>query len=123
MIGRAIGKRAQAPQKIELVLAELGDPGEGLGPGQYRKQGQKQDLLQRVNHLDQLPRIAQILEMIQENNALNESALVRVHLCNLPIESIENSQIQHTRQLSRTNSPDCPGHTTFRDVTCSSSLL
>jgi Ala-tRNA(Pro) deacylase len=54
-------------------------------------------------------RIAQSLEMIQKNNALNERAVVCVHPGNLPVDSIGNPQIQHSRQLSRINSPDYPG--------------
>jgi CRP-like cAMP-binding protein len=94
MIGRGIRKGPEAPQKIELVFAELRDGGEGLGPGEDRKQGQQQDLVQRINHLAELPRVRQIRKMIQKNDALQYRFFAHHHHRNLPIESIGDSQIQ-----------------------------
>jgi len=51
----------------------------------------------RTDHIDQLPRTAQSLEMIQKNNGLKERPAVCIHLGNLPIGSIGNSQLQHSR--------------------------
>jgi hypothetical protein len=70
MIGRCVRKRPEAPQEIELAVPELGNRGEGLGPGQNREQAEQQDLVQRIDHLAELPRVSQIRKMIQKNNAL-----------------------------------------------------
>ena len=70
MIGRSVRKGPKALQKIELVFSELRNCGEGFGPSQNRRQGKQQDLIQRVDYLDELPWIRQIREMIQKNNAL-----------------------------------------------------
>jgi hypothetical protein len=72
MVSRSIGKGPEARQKIELVLPELCDCGERLGPGQHRQQGQQQDLAERVDYLAELPWVLQIREMIQKNNTLQE---------------------------------------------------
>jgi len=67
----------------------------------------------RIDQLDQLPRIAQSLEMIQKNNTFNQRPVICIHFGNLPIESIRDSQIQYPSKLSRINSPDCPAQSPF----------
>src|SRR5688500_7287369 len=72
MVGRSVRKKPEAAQKIQLVFAKLRDGGEGFGPSQNRKQREQQDLIQRVDHLDELSRVLQIRKMIQKNNALKD---------------------------------------------------
>ena len=49
--GRAVAKRPEPAQKIELLLAEPRDIDEGLRPSQYREQTQQQHLGERIDHL------------------------------------------------------------------------
>ena len=87
---RAILERAEAAQKLELLVAEEGDIDEGLRPGQHREQTQQQHLVERVRHLALLARVRQILEMTQKNNRLVKCRTVRrrvVHRRPPPIES------------------------------------
>jgi hypothetical protein len=51
MRGSAVAKWAEPTQKIELLLAESGNFDERLGSRQHREQTQKQDLLERIEHL------------------------------------------------------------------------
>jgi hypothetical protein len=60
MRGSAVAKWAEPTQKIELLLAESGNFDERLGSRQHREQTQKQDLLERIEHLAGLARIRQI---------------------------------------------------------------
>ena len=85
-------ERAEAAQQRQLFLAEAGDVGEGLGPREHRQQGQKQHLVERVDHLSGLPAIRQVIEMVQEPYGLENLAVV---LCSSrpwlsPIKRIED---------------------------------
>ena len=42
---RARGERPKPAQQVELLVAEAGDVGDGLRPGQHRKQAQEQHLV------------------------------------------------------------------------------
>ncbi len=72
MGGRAGRKGAKPPQQRQLLIAEAGDVGDGLGPGQHGQQEKQQHLGQGVHDLPRLPRIRQILEIAQKNNRLSE---------------------------------------------------
>jgi hypothetical protein len=72
----AVLKRAEAAQQRELLFPEAGDVGEALGAGQVREKGQQQHLVERVDHLGPLPRIGQVLEMVEEDRCLEDVAAV-----------------------------------------------
>ena len=63
MGGRAVRERPEATQKIELLLAEPRDIGEGLRPSQHSEQAQEQDLVERIDHLPGLPVIRHVFEV------------------------------------------------------------
>ena len=100
---RAIAKRPEPAQKIELLLAEPGDIDEGLRPGQHRQQTQQQHLVERINHLAALPRIRQILEIVQKNNGFAERPTIPPQPSSIAVlrNRIRGSrQIQHFSPLS-----------------------
>ena len=73
---RAFAKGPEPAQEAELLLAEAGDVGECLRPGQHREQTKQQHLVERIHDLRALPMIRQILEITQKNNRLaNRPAL------------------------------------------------
>ena len=63
------GVRQQAPEQMQLLLAENSDLHEVFGPGRHRQQAQKQRLVQRVDNLSSLPGIPKVCKMVRENNA------------------------------------------------------
>ena len=60
--GRAVAKRPEPAQQLELLLAEARDVDEGLRPGQHREQTQQQHLVERIDHLAGLARVRQSLK-------------------------------------------------------------
>ena len=48
---RAVAKRPEPAQKLALPLAEPGDVGERLGPGENREKAQEQDFIERRDPL------------------------------------------------------------------------
>ena len=77
---RACCKGTKPAQQIELLLAEAGDVGDRLGPGQHRQKAQEQHLGQRVHHLPALPDVRQILEIAQKDNCLGERPAINRQL-------------------------------------------
>ena len=77
---RARREGAKTARQVELLLAETGDVGHRLGPGQHRQKAQKQHLGQRVHHLSALPDVRQILEIAQKDNCLGERPAVNRQL-------------------------------------------
>ena len=75
---RAIRKRSEPAQKVELPRPEAGDFHEAFRSRQDRQQAQQQHLIKRVDHLATLPRVRQRPEMIQKNNRFAQSTR-RVH--------------------------------------------
>jgi len=49
-------------------FAETGNIDEGLRPSQHRQQTQQQHLIERIDHLAELARVRQILEVIQKGD-------------------------------------------------------
>src|SRR4051812_44378207 len=98
---RAIGKRPEPAQKVELLCPEAGDFHEALGPRQDRQQAQQQHLIKRVDHLATLPRVRQRPEMIQKNNRFAQSTRRVHHATSLPnrwrsMESEPYSVVTHS---------------------------
>ncbi len=75
---RAVEKRPEPAQQIELLLAKARDINERLRPRQHRQKAQQQHLRERIDHLAGLPRVRQILEIVQENNRLVERRQLRI---------------------------------------------
>ena len=55
-------------KKGDLLLAEPRDIDERLRAAEHREQTQQQHLSERINDFAELPRVRQILEIIQKNN-------------------------------------------------------
>ena len=104
---RAVAKRPEPAQQLDLLLAEPRDIDEGLRPRQHRQQAQQQHLGKRIDHLAGLARVRQILEIVQENNRLAERRQLRTarSIAVLRIRIRGPRQIQHSIHLSRTPSP------------------
>jgi hypothetical protein len=86
----AILKQAETAQQLKLFDAEKGDIGETLGSGQHRDQAQKQDLRQRICHLDLLAWVSDIIEITEKDNCFVECLTARcsaVHCRPPPSES------------------------------------
>src|SRR5580704_17743417 len=60
------------PQKIEFLLTKQSNIDEALATGEHGQQTQQQHLAERIEHLAGLPRVRQILEVIQKNNRLTK---------------------------------------------------
>ena len=108
---RAVEKRPEPAQQIELLLAKARDINERLRPRQHRQKAQQQHLRERIDHLAGLPRVRQILEIVQENNRLVERRQLQIrppHRSSSQIRIRGQRQIQHSISLSRTSSPDRP---------------
>jgi hypothetical protein len=121
MRGSAVAKWAEPTQKIELLLAESGNFDERLGSRQHREQTQKQDLLERIEHLAGLARIRQIPEMIQKNNRFAERPEFRRRLRHRnppPIESEDHDRFSTLRVCHALLSPDCPGGDRLAHCVC-----
>ena len=59
---RAITKRPEPPQQVELAVAEAGDIDEALRPGQHREQSQQQHLGERISDLAALVESGNLLK-------------------------------------------------------------
>src|SRR4051794_35220929 len=81
---RAIRKRSEPAQKVELPRPETGDFHEAFRSRQNRQQTQQQHLIKRVDHLATLPRVRQRPEMIQKNNRFAQSTRRVHHATSLP---------------------------------------
>jgi hypothetical protein len=75
---RAIGEWPQPPQQPDLLLAEQGDLGDMLRPGQCGHQAQQQDLFERIGDFALLTRVRQVLEVRQKANPLGNRRQNRI---------------------------------------------
>src|SRR4051794_11453135 len=81
---RAIRKRSEPAQEVELPRPEAGDFHKAFRSRQNRQQTQQQHLIKRVDHLATLPRVRQRPEMIQKNNRFAQSTRRVHHATSLP---------------------------------------
>ena len=95
---RAMRKRQEPAQKIQLLLAKPGNVADRLSPSQNRRKAQKQDFVQGIHHLAALAMIRQILEMIKKYNSLRKVQLIVHRNPSKRIRGIR--QIQHFTRLS-----------------------
>ena len=65
---RARREGAKLAQQNKLLVAEAGDVGDRLGPGQDRQKAKQQHFGQGVHHLALLPGIRQITEILKKDN-------------------------------------------------------
>ncbi len=111
--GRSGREGAETTQKIQLVIAVSGDLDPALAAGQHTQEREQQHLVQRIEHLGALARVLQIFETLQKFNDLIErrQGLLRSarHRPHLRRESLGKLGIQSCEEMSRPNSPDCPG--------------
>ena len=61
---RTVREGPETAEEVELLLAEPGDIGEGIGARQYREQGQQQHFGEWIRDLAALPCIGQVIEMM-----------------------------------------------------------
>ncbi len=106
---RALRERSEAAQQIGLLLAELGDLDPALGAGQHRDQTEQQHLIERIPDLARLAWIVHILKVFKPfDNLIERLFCLRLRHAHVLRESREHIQIQHSPNLSRKDSPDCP---------------
>lgn len=74
---RPVAERPEAAQKLELPFAELRDIGERLRTRQHRQKTEKQNLVERIDHLAALPMIRQLVEIAKKHNRPGKSSVVR----------------------------------------------
>jgi hypothetical protein len=107
MRGSTVAKWPEPTQKIKLLLVEPGNVDERLGSRQHREQTQKQDLLERIEHLAGLARVRQIPEMIQKGKCPEFRRRIRHHNPP-PVESEDHDRFMTLRVCHALPSPDCP---------------
>jgi hypothetical protein len=105
---RPIAKRAEPAQPFALLLAEPGDVGDRLRPGEHRQTAQQQDLVEPVQPFAGLARVRQVLEIVQKNDRFAERTTIRRSpRPRRPANPIRGSrQIAYFSTFSRTSSPD-----------------
>src|SRR5215472_12452202 len=65
---RSIPERQEPAQQCDLLLAEPRYVDEGFRPGKHGEQAQQQDLIKRIDHLAELPRVRKVRKITQKNN-------------------------------------------------------
>lgn len=93
---RAVLERPEATQKINLLLAEPRDIGEGLRSRQHGEQAQEQDLVERIDNFPGLSAIRHIFEIGKKSLRLRQGLDIRsarVHPNPLQIESEDSDRV------------------------------
>ncbi len=102
--GCPVAKRPEPPQQLQLLRPETGDIGEGFRPGQHRQKAKQQNLVERIHHLAGLPRVRNIAEILQKNNALANRPVHLHRDLPCPIRghpSIQNFHLPVTNSFTR----------------------